>query len=284
MTGCCLKIKESLSGLTKKEKLVANYILQFPQDVPKMSIYELAMASGTSPSAVVRLCKSLGYDGYKEFCRLLTADVSASRKEDIVYEDVRPGDNLSSIAKSVAMSNIRAIESSLQILDEAQLEQAVDAISQADRVDFYGVGTSCLVAMDAHNKFLRISKNSNANEDPHVQVLSAATLKKGDVAVIISYSGETRDILIIADIIKKTSATIIAVTKYGKNSLSTMADINLCTYSTENLIRSGAMSSRISQFTIIDILYTAVASNNYAKVKPHLDKSLFAAGRLRSSK
>lgn len=284
MTGCCLKIKESLSGLTKKEKLVAKYILQFPQDVPKMSIHELAAASGTSPSSVVRLCKSLGYGGYKEFCRLLTADVSANRPDGIVYEDVRPGDSLPSIAKSVAMSNTRAIESSLQMLDMEQLEQAVAAICQADRVDFYGVGTSCLVALDAHSKFLRINKNSNASEDPHVQVLSAATLKKGDVAVIISYSGETRDVLIIADIVKKASAAVIAITKYGKNSLSALADITLCTYSTENLIRTGAMSSRISQLTIIDILYTAVASNNYGNVKPYLDKSLFAAGRLRSSK
>ncbi|WP_242987727.1 MurR/RpiR family transcriptional regulator [Anaerobacterium chartisolvens] len=279
-----MKIKESLSGLTKKEKLVAKYVLQFPHDVPKMSIQELAAASGTSPSSVVRLCKSLGYSGYKEFCRLLTADISANRQDDIVYEDVRPGDSLPSIAKSVVMSNIRAIESSLQILNVDQLEQAVTAICQADRVDFYGVGTSCLVALDAHSKFLRINKHSNVSEDPHVQVLSAATLKKGDVAVIISYSGETRDVLIIADIIKKTSATIIAITKYGKNPLNTQADINLYTYSTENLIRSGAMSSRISQLTIIDILYTAVASNNYGSVKPHLDKSLFAAGRMRSSK
>lgn len=284
MTGCCLKIKESLSGLTKKEKLVAEYVLQFPNDVPKMSIYELALASGTSPSSVVRLCKTLGYEGYKDFCRLLTADVSANQENDIVYEDVRPGDTLSSIAKSVAMSNVRAIESSLQILNFEQLDQAVAAISQADRVDFYGVGTSCLVALDAHSKFLRISKNSNASEDPHVQVLSAATLKKGDVAVIISYSGETRDVLTITDVAKKTSATIIAITKYGKNSLSAQADICLCTFSTENLIRSGAMSSRISQLTIIDIIYTAVASRDYNKVKPYLDKSLFASGRMRSSK
>lgn len=281
MEGCFLKISESLESLTKKEQLIAKYILQYPQDVPQMSIHELAMASGTSPSSVVRLCKSLGYNGYKEFCRLLTADISANRQDDIVYEDVHPGDSLASIAKNVVLSNMYAIESSLQILDIDQLEQAVEVMSNADRIDFYGVGTSSLVALDAHNKILRINKNSNASEDPHVQVLSAATLKKGDVAVIISYSGETRDALIIADIAKKASATLIAITKYGKNSLSAQADINLPTFSNETLIRSGAMSSRISQLTIIDILYTALVSNHYSELKPYLDKSLYAAGRLR---
>lgn len=281
MEGCFLKISESLESLTKKEQLIAKYILQYSQDVPQMSIHELAVASGTSPSSVVRLCKSLGYSGYKEFCRLLTADISANRQDEIVYEDVHPGDSLASIAKNVVFSNMYAIESSLQILDIDQLEQAVTAISEADRIDFYGVGASSLVALDAQNKFLRIHKNSNASEDPHLQILRAATLEKGDVAVVISYSGETRDILMIADTAKKASATLIAITKYGKNSLSALADINLCTYSTETLIRSGAMSSRISQLTIVDILYTAVVSNHYGELKPFLDKSLYAAGRLR---
>lgn len=284
MTGCCLKIRESLDGLTKKERLVAEYVLQFPREVPEKSIEELAVACSTSPSSVIRFCKKLGYAGYKDFCRLLTADTSANRDEEIVYKDVRPGDSLPSIAKSVAMSNVTAIESSLQILSSEQLEKAVDAVSRADRVDFYGVGSSCLVALDAHNKFLRINKISNANLDAHVQILCATTLKKGDVAVFISYSGETRDILTIAEVAKKTSATIIAVTKYGRNSLSAQADIRLSTFSTENLIRSGAMSSRISQLTIIDILYTAVASKNYSTVKPFLDKSRFSAGMMRNGK
>lgn len=284
MTGCCLKIKEAISGLTKKEKCVAEYVLEFAATVPEMSIEELAETSGASPSSVVRFCKSLGFAGYKDFCRQLMADVSASRADEIVYEDVRPGDSLQSIAKNVSLSNIKAIESSLQMLSDSELERAVEALSAAHRVDFYGVGPSCLVALDAHNKFLRIGKASNANEDPHVQILSAATLRKGDVAVFVSYSGETRDMLTVADIAGKNGATVIAITKYGKNSLVSRADICLSTYSTEGMLRSGAMSSRIGQLTIIDILYTAVASKDYNLVKASLDKSRFAVSIMRAGR
>lgn len=283
MTGCFLRIKESLNGLSKKEKLVAEYVLQYPEEVPKKSIEELAQACSTSPSSVVRLCKKLGYEGYKDFCRLLTADISANRDDDIDYQDVRPGDSVISIAKSVSMCNIKAIDSTFSILNTDELQKAVDVISTAGRVDFYGVGSSNLVALDAHNKFIRINKITNANADTHVQILCATTLKPGDVAVFISYSGETKDILTIAEMAKKCSATIISITKHGINSLSTLADITLSTYSTENLIRSGAMSSRISQMTMIDILYTAVVSKEYSKVKPYLDKSRFAAGKMRGS-
>lgn len=283
MTGCFLRLKESLNGLSKKERLVAEYVLQYPEEVPKKSIEELALACATSPSSVVRLCKKLGYDGYKDFCRLLTADISASRDEDIDYQDVRPGDSVMSIAKSVSLCNIKAIDSTLSIIDNDELQKAVDAISAADRVDFYGVGSSNLVALDAHNKFLRINKITNANADTHVQILSAATLKPGDVAVFISYSGETKDILMIAEMAKKCSATLISISKHGINALRSMADISLSTFSTENLIRSGAMSSRISQMTMIDILYTAVVSKEYSTVKPYLNKSRFATAKLRGS-
>lgn len=281
MPGCCIKIKESLGSLTRKEKQVAEYVLEFPGETAEMSIEELAAASGTSSSCVVRFCKSIGYSGYKEFCRYLTADVSEADRGSILYEDIRPGDSLESIARNVAMGNMKAIENSAQILDFSQLERAVDALSRAKRIDFYGVGSSGLVALDAHNKFMRINKDVNANADPHVQILSATSLKKGDAAVFISYTGETQDVLTILDVAKKAHPTTIAITRFGKNTLSESCDISLGISATETLIRSGAMSSRISQLTIVDILYTAVASKNYEAVKPYLDKTRFAAGKIR---
>lgn len=283
MSGCRLKLRESLQSLTKKERQVASFVLDFPAEVTEMSIEELAKASETSTSAVVRLCKRLGYSGYKDFSRFLATDLADSNREDIVYEDIRPGDSVDIIARNVAMSNMKAIENSLQMLSTEQLKRAVDAIGAANRVDFFGIGTSALVAMDAHNKFIRINKVTYASTDPHVQILTATTLQEGDVAVFITYTGENRDILTILDIVKKTKATTVAITRYGKNPVSDACDISLSTSSTETLIRSGAMSSRISQLTIIDILYTSVASQCYNDVKPYLDKTRFAAGRMRGS-
>ncbi len=282
MAGCQLRIRESLDSLTKKQRQVAEFILDYSQQVVEMSIEELARSSGTSTSAVVRLCKMLGYNGYKDFCRALTAEVADFGKETIIYEDIRPGDSLGDIARNVAMSNMKAIENSLKMLDMDQLELAVSAIGAAKRVDFYGVGNSGLVALDAHNKFLRINKYVCASADPHVQILSATTLTEHDVAVFISYTGETSDTLAVLEVAKRTKATTIAITRYGKNPLSEACDINLSTSSTETLIRSGAMSSRISQHTIIDILYTAVTSRYYESAKGYLDKTRFAAGKMRS--
>ncbi|HHY82958.1 MAG TPA: MurR/RpiR family transcriptional regulator [Clostridiales bacterium] len=273
MSGCCLRLKELMESLSPKEQQVASFIIEYPNEVISMSIDELASACGTSSSSVVRLCKSAGYSGFKELCRVLSTDLVISQSEAITYNDVRPGDSIESIVHSVCMSNMKSIENTMSLIKVSELEQAVEAIEAAKRIDFYGIGTSGNVAMDAHNKFMRINKISMSSTDPHNQILSASSLQKGDVAVLISYSGDTKDILDTANVVKQTEATLISLTRYSKNPLSERADIRLYSSSSEPLIRSGAMGSRIGQLTVIDILYTAIVSRNYDFVKHYLDRT-----------
>lgn len=279
MSGCCLRLKELMDSLSPKEQQIAKFIMDFPSEVVNMSIEELANACDTSISSVVRLCKSADYSGYKELCRILATDLALNQLENTTYSDVRPGDSTESIINSVCGNNIKAIENTKSVLSVENLNQAIEAISKAARVDFYGVGTSGIIALDAHNKFIRIHKLSMSTADPHEQILSATSLAKGDVAVLISYSGDTRDILETADTVKQTDATLISITRYSKNPLSQKADISLFSSFSESLIRSGVMGQRIGQLTVIDILYTAVASNQYGNVKKHLDQTRLVSAR-----
>lgn len=165
----------------------------------------------------------------------------------------------------------------MEIMDYKALSEAVELLVKARRIDFYGVGNSGFVALDAQNKFLRINKLATAQTDPHLQILTASNLSKDDAAVFISYTGETRDLLDTLDIVKSTGAKTISITRLGKNSLAGATDINLFMVSDENFIRSGAMSSRIGQLCIIDILFSIVTSRLYSEVKPYLDRSMNAS-------
>lgn len=279
MSSCLLRLKELMSSFAPKEQLIAKFILDFPNEVVNMSIEELANACGTSMSSVVRMCKSANYSGYKEFCRILFTDLALEQQESTPYSDVRPGDSTESIVQSVCSSNIRAIENTKAFLVTEDLDLAINAICIAERVDFYGVGTSGMISLDAHNKFVRIHKLSMSSADPHDQILCATSLKKGDVAVLISYSGDTKDILETAEVVKQTDATLISITCYSKNLLSQKADICLYSSSSETLIRSGVMGQRIGQLTVIDVLYTAVVSRQYNGVKKHLDETRLMSAR-----
>ena len=276
---CLLKIRETLHALSPKEQQLARFILDQPEIAVDMQIEELAAACSVSVSTVIRMCKSLSYAGYKEFCRALYSDLAPSREESR-FEDIHPGDEPDAVMRNICLSSIQAIEQTMAIADLRELERAVDLLCRAQRVDFYGVGSSGLAAMDAGSKFSRIRKTCIAHADPHSQILTALTMRPEDVAVLISYSGETNDILNLAREIKKIGTTIITLTRYGKNSLSSMADICLYSSSTETLLRSGAMSSRIAQLCVIDTLYAAVCSRIFNEVKPYLEQSRVATSRM----
>jgi DNA-binding MurR/RpiR family transcriptional regulator len=274
MTGILLKIKEISNDLNPTEKRIAEYILNNAEEVIHLSISVLAERSGTSQAAVVRFCKSIQYKGFKELKIDISSDIVVAQKEDEdKYTDIRAGDKLESIIENVCHNNKKSIEDTLSVLDYEQIKKAVNALHKAKRIDFYGVGASGIIALDAQQKFMRINKFSLAYTDPHLQVTAAANLKNGDVAVLLSYSGETNDIIETMRVAKMSGATVISITKYGKHTIGEGADIRLCLSSPETSMRSGAMGSRIAQLNVIDILFSAVASIEYSSIKAFLDKT-----------
>lgn len=281
---CYLNIKESYDRLSVSEKRIAKYIIDNPNEVVRMPISELAEKCQTSKPTVVRLCKTLGYSGYKELCMFLNADILLSENGEMSYKDINPNDDSPEIVQKVSENNIKAIRNTVEIMDYSALNRAVELLVAARRIDFYGVGNSGFVALDAQNKFLRINKLATAQVDPHLQILTASNLSPSDVAVFISYTGETRDLLETMEIVKSTGASTISITKLGQNSLSQASDVNLFMVSDESFIRSGAMSSRIGQLCVIDILFSIVTSRLYSEIKPYLDRSMAASKKKKTLK
>ncbi len=281
MPGLILKIKEALNDMKPSEKKIANFILNNTDEAVGLFIGDLAERCGTSKASVIRLCRTLHYEGYRDFAIALAADVASKKPDDAVYTDIRAGDNLEIIIKNVCHNNKKSIEDTLHVLNYKEVERAINAIHKAKRIDFYGVGASGLIALDAQQKFIRISKYAWAYTDSHLQATAAANLSKNDVVVVISYSGETNDIIDTVKIAKESGATIISITKYGINTLGEMSDIRLFLSSPEMTMRSGAMGSRIAQLTIIDIIFTGVASLEYPNIKKYLDRTKEVAVRKR---
>ncbi len=269
-----LKLREMKDSLTPAEKKVAEYVLAYPEEIPRYSVKKLAMKSKTSDASVVRLCKTLGYDGYRQFIVSISGELaSRGSEEGEEYTDIQPGDDLNLIIKNVSLNNCRSIEDTLMVIDKASIKKAVKLLSTARRINFYGIGASGLVCMDAQQKFMRINKICHAYTDGHSQLTSASMLTSGDVAVIVSNTGSTVEIVDTVKLIKETNASIIAITRYGKSMLSANADIVLFFSTPETTIRSGAMGSRIAMLNIVDILFSGVASMEYKTIKKYLDKT-----------
>lgn len=274
MDECLVRLIQYKDQLPPAQQRAVSYLLANTQDVSGLTISQMAAAAGVSDATLVRLCKLLGYKGFKEFSVALSiAAATHQGEEDIAYPDISPSDDLQTILSSVTRHNQAAITDTMALISYSIMEKTVALLHQARRVDFYGVGMSALVALDAQMKFQRLGKETQGSLDPHVQVVTAATLKPGDVAVLFSYSGETGDTLDTLEAIKRSGATAVSLTRMGHNRLSRQADIALFVASSETLVRSAAMSSRISMMHLVDLLFSAVAARGYEQYKPFLDRT-----------
>ncbi|GIO40053.1 MurR/RpiR family transcriptional regulator [Paenibacillus antibioticophila] len=269
-----IKIREMRESFTPVERLVGDYILENTEEIPHLSIKELAQSSKTSDASVLRFCKTMGYSGYRNFIVSISASLG-SRDEDAraQYTDIRPGDDLSTIISNISLNNIKSIEDTLSVIDRKEIARAVELLRHSKRIVFFGIGASGIIGMDGQQKFSRINKMCHAYTDGHSQLTAATLLEKDDVAIFISNSGATSDILDALEIAQRNKAKCIAITKYNKSELAERADIVLSISTPEITIRSGAMGSRIAMLTIIDILFAGVASAEYEQVKTYLTKT-----------
>lgn len=268
-----IKIREMKDSLTPVEKMVAEYVLQNLEEIPHLSIKSLAQLTKTSDASVLRFCKTMGYSGYRSFIVSISASLGSMEEQKDPYTDIQPGDDLTVIISNTSRNNIKSIEDTMSVIDNHEVDRAVQVLRTCNRIVFFGIGASGLVGIDAEQKFSRINKMCHTYTDGHSQLTAATLLDKGDVAVFISNSGTTTEILEALEITKKSGATIIAITKYNKSELADKANIVLNISTPEVTIRSGAMGSRIAMLTIIDILFAGVASAEYKNVKKYLTKT-----------
>lgn len=252
-----LKIRELAPSLSKSEQLVANYIINHPEQVINLSVAALAEAAGVSDPTVVRTCKRLGYVGYQDLKVTLAQSVVTPLQN--IHEDISPSDDTQKIVSKVFISAIHTLQYTHDTLQTADIQAAAEMLMTARRIVVFGTGASGAVAADLHHKLLRLGLDATVYTDAHLQALSTAYLTQQDVVVAVSHSGSSKIIIENANMAKKNGAKIIGITSLGRSPLSELADICLYTASMETKYRILAVASRIAELTIIDSIYTYIA-------------------------
>ena len=271
------RIRSSYNQFTKAEKRVADFILQNPNEVLFMSISDLAEPCRVGDTSVFRFCKTMNLKGYQDFKMTLSLSMRGSDKEaEESHEAVSLEDNLKDLADKVLNETISSIQESYSLLELSKVSLAMDALSKARRILFFGVGASMLTAMKAMNKFHRIEPKVYCSEMVSQQLMSAATMEKEDVAVIFSYSGATRDIVEIAKLAKDSGATVISVTRFQKSALTEFTDILLLCGANVGSLQKGSTSAEISQLFLVDIMYTEYYRRHFEKCSQILEKTSLA--------
>ena len=238
-----------------------------------MTITELAKQSGSSTATISRFCKTFHSNNFPEFKQKLATELVQHTSTPNQYQDVVAGNPLHEIVSALTANHLRSLTDTTQVLDLNQLKLAIAALHQAARIDLDGSATSEIVAQDFFHKLIRIGKAAAAFSDPHLQLTSASSLTSKDVAVGISYSGETPETIHALRCAAERGAIALSITRFGSNTLAGHASIRLFTSSAEVGMRRGDMASRMAQLHVIDILFMGLVSEHFELYVPRLEHS-----------
>jgi DNA-binding MurR/RpiR family transcriptional regulator len=270
------KVRTMAPSMTRSMQRVAEAVAHDPAGCSRLTVTGLAERTGTSEATVVRTSRLLGYPGYRDL-RLALAGLAAQQESGAapsVTADIAVDDPLADVVTKLAHDEQQTLADTAAALEVGQVEAAVGALAAARRVDVYGSGASALVGQDLAQKLLRIGMVAHAHADPHLAVTNAVQLRAGDVALAITHSGRTVDVIEPLRVAFDHGATTIALTGRPDGEVAQYADHVLTTSTArESELRPAAMSSRTSQLLVVDILFIGVAQRTYETAAPALSAS-----------
>lgn len=259
-----LTIRSLYPSMYESEKKIADFILEQPEVAVHMTVAKIAEKTGVAESSIVRFCQRVGFNGFAQLKINLARNLK--KPEELILEDISRSDDIRTATSKVFTSSIQALKDSLKMLDLEELNKAVDFLMKAKHIEFYGVGSSAPIALDAYYRFMRIGFKAYAATDPHVSRISASMLDSECVVVGISHTGRTMDTVRDIEIAKSKGARIICITSYQDSPIARLSDAKLIISTSETKLMKEAISSRIAQIVLLDSLYTCVALKKYETV------------------
>ncbi len=250
------RIAHLLDRLSPAERKVAELVTADPAGAMNATLATLARNAGVSEPTVIRFCRSLGLDGFADLRMALARaeGVGASR----MHRRIGPGTPVPEAAGAVFDTAILALGEVRDRMDVAAIERAALALVRAARVEIWGYGASAAVAQDLAHKLFRICRGVVARADPHMQAMAAATLDGDAVALCISHTGRSREIVEVAGLAAAAGATVIALTAPG-SPLAAQATLVIGCEVEEDTALHTPMVSRLAHLVLGDALSVAAA-------------------------
>ena len=253
-------------NFSQSEKQISRYILDHGDHVLTMSVKELAKVTYTSPATIVRLCKKLGLEGYNDFKIKYSAELQYDYPTDRI--DVNfpfdKDDSYPVLCHKLGSLYQEVISDTVKLISFDDLDKIIHLLYQYQDIDIYGTGNSLLAAMSFQHKMMRIQRNVNLRVLDGEQIFMSYNSHAKRIAIMISYSGETNEMIRIAQILKQKKTPIIVLTSVGDNRLSHYGDFVLNMGSREKIFSKIApFASQISMEYLLNIIFSCLFQKDY---------------------
>ncbi|PAO30012.1 transcriptional regulator [Vibrio vulnificus] len=258
-----VRLRSNIEPLSKKLRLVADYVMENAHDVQYQTITDLARNTKTSEATVLRLCRDMGYKGYSDFRMALAVDLSQSANNSQPKID---GD----ICDVSAQSAVESLLDTAKLIDRNSLKRICELIYKAQFIGCVGVGASSIVGRYLAYRLVRIGKKAIMYEDTHLAAMSARRSTTGDIWFSVSSSGTTKEVIHAASQAHKRGVPVISLTNISHSPLSSISDEMLVAARPEGPLTGGAFSSKVGALLLVDALI-----NTLLDIYPEYSESVF---------
>ena len=258
-------IMSQKENLNESQCKIADYIISSPGKIINQTSKEIADTLNLSEATVVRFCQRLGFKGYRDF-RLKLAEDQGNNSVIHVPEGINRDDSTIDVVKKVMQIEYEDIKFTLDMINEHIVSEALELITNCNKLAFFGVGSSALVASMAKEHFLHYGKSAYAEFEGLSQIVLANTLGPEDVAFAISISGRSKVPLNAMEVAVRSGAHTICLTQDPSSPLAKMSDCVLQVYRKDHSIDDLGTATRIVHISIIDALAVAYASGDWDRI------------------
>jgi DNA-binding MurR/RpiR family transcriptional regulator len=282
--GLASRIRATLPHLPGSMARVGRLLLDEPGLLIEASINEVARRASVSPATVTRFARQIGYTG---FLALRVAAAADAAREDVqgVWDraqgDVESETSPRGVLRALLAHNLRALQSSAELIDQPALGRIADAIVASDRVDIYGIATSGLVAQVAASHLYQIGINARAWTELQTGLASGSLLTPRSVAIGVSNTGRNRDTIELLSLARTRGALTVAVSSDSTSPLVERADIHIQTYHAVDTLTTAGMAAKYGQMVVFDAIYVLVAQHDQAQTEATLEASWQAVSAFR---
>lgn len=261
--GILEQLKEPNFKATKSDKALIKYIEANLEVVIYKSISEIARESNIGEATITRFTKKAGFNGFQDFKVTLAKELSTEKKTSVISSHVHKDEGVMETANKLLKATIDVLDGTVCKIDKNIINQCRELILTAKKIYFIGIGYSGVVAIDSNYKFMRIGLNTVSITDSHTMVIMSSIMNRGDVVVAISHSGTTKEILKTVKLAKENKVKVISLTEDTSNPLRNLADAELTYVSSETILETGSLSSKIQQIFLMDLVYTEVIKDMF---------------------
>ncbi|MGY3572182.1 MurR/RpiR family transcriptional regulator [Vibrio sp. SCSIO 43135] len=242
-----VRLRSNIEPLSKKLRLVADYILENAHDVQFQTITDLARNTQTSEATVVRLCRDMGYKGYSDFRMALAVDLSqtASQTQSKIEGD---------ICDVSAQSAVDSLQDTAKLIDRKSLKRICELVHNATFIGCVGVGASSIVGRYLAYRLVRIGKKAIMYEDTHLAAMSAGQSCEGDMWFSVSSSGSTKEVIHAANLAYKRGTPVVSLTNISHSPLSAVSNELLVAARPEGPLTGGAFASKVGALLLVDAM------------------------------